>query len=65
MAVFYVDSSAAVKRYKTEKGSDVVDALYEGGRTRTLMGALRGDPRDVLVTSHFSCLEIESVAREL
>ena len=51
MPVFYLDTSAILKRYRTEKGTDVVNKLYE----RQARG-------DVLVTSHFSCLELESVA---
>jgi predicted nucleic acid-binding protein len=30
MAVFYLDTSAVLKRYRTEKGTDVVTQLYEG-----------------------------------
>jgi hypothetical protein len=37
MAVFYVDTSAALNRYKTEKGSDVVEALFDGLRKPGLM----------------------------
>lgn len=29
MAVIYLDTSAIVKRYRTEKGTDVVEELYE------------------------------------
>jgi len=29
MAVFYLDTSALVKRYKTEEGSDIIDYLYD------------------------------------
>lgn len=29
MAVFYLDTSALVKRYKTEEGSEIIDYLYE------------------------------------
>lgn len=29
MAVFYLDTSALVKRYKTEEGSEIIDHLYE------------------------------------
>jgi len=50
MAVYYLDTSALLKRYRTEKGTDVVDALYES------------HPPLNLLTSHFSCLEVESVA---
>jgi predicted nucleic acid-binding protein len=51
MALLYLDTSAILKRYRTEKGTHVVNELYEGA------------PRlDTLFTSHFSCLEFESVA---
>jgi hypothetical protein len=36
MAVFYLDTSAVLKRYRTEKGTDVVDALYESQPPREL-----------------------------
>jgi predicted nucleic acid-binding protein len=72
MAVYYLDTSAILKRYRTEKGTDVVDALYDSvkpvadqaGGFRGLMDALRGSmsPGRSLHTSHFSCLEVESVA---
>lgn len=29
MTVFYLDTSALVKRYKTEEGSDIIDYLYD------------------------------------
>ncbi|MBU4374341.1 MAG: hypothetical protein KKD69_06555 [Euryarchaeota archaeon] len=29
MTVFYLDTSALVKRYKTEEGSEAIDHLYE------------------------------------
>jgi len=51
MALLYLDTSAILKRYRTEKGTDVVRELYED---RSISGTL--------VTSHFSCLEFESVA---
>jgi predicted nucleic acid-binding protein len=51
MAIFYLDTSAILKRYRTEKGTDVVDELYDSQ-----------SPTDLLLTSHFSCLEFESVA---
>ncbi len=50
MALYYLDTSAILKRYRTEKGTEVVDALFES------------EPRRKLLTSHFSCLEVESVA---
>jgi hypothetical protein len=51
MPVFDLDTSAILKRYRTEKGTNVVNELYDGQTTR-----------DALVTSYFSCLEFESVA---
>ena len=29
MTVFYLDTSALVKRYKTEEGTDIIDYLYD------------------------------------
>ena len=29
MTIFYLDTSALVKRYKTEEGSDIIDNLYD------------------------------------
>jgi uncharacterized protein len=52
MAVFYLDTSAILKRYRTESGSAVVDDLYDQQGTH-----------DTLLTSLFTCLEFESVAR--
>lgn len=49
MVVCYLDSSAIVKRYKTEKGTDVVEALY------VMDDVFR-------TTSHFGCLEVEGFA---
>lgn len=49
MVVYYLDTSVIVKRYKTEKGTDVVEALYE------MADVFR-------VTSHFGCLELEGFA---
>ena len=45
MPVFHLDTSAILKRYRTENGTDVVNELYEGLTTR-----------DALITSYFSCL---------
>src|SRR3954451_114832 len=50
MAVFYLDTSAILKRYKSEKGSDAVDEIY-----KNVAGVTR-------VTSEFTCLEFEAVA---
>lgn len=49
MVVYYLDTSAILKRYRTEKGTDVVEAIY-------------GLADVFLVTSHFGCLEVEGVA---
>ena len=65
MAVFYLDTSAVLKRYRTEKGTDVVDHLYANKRRPDVHGHLRGRRSDVLVTSHFTCLEVESVAARM
>ncbi len=51
MPIYYLDTSAVLKRHRTEKGSDVVAELYEGLAKN-----------EALVTSHFTCLEVESVA---
>jgi predicted nucleic acid-binding protein len=51
MAVFYLDTSVILKRFRTEHGTEVITELYE-----------QLAPRDVLLTSHFTCLEFESVA---
>ena len=51
MAVFYFDASAVLKRYRTEKGTDVVDDIYEG----------RSD-QHIILTSQLTCIEVESVA---
>jgi predicted nucleic acid-binding protein len=50
MAVYYLDTSAVLKRYRTEKGTDVVERLYDDSKG------------DLLLTSQFTCLEVESVA---
>lgn len=53
MVVYYLDTSAILKRYKTETGTPSVDYLYD-----------RAD--GFLVSSHFSCLEAEAaMARAL
>ena len=51
MAIVYLDTSAILKRYRTESGSPVVDDLYD-----------RPGAHDILLTSLFTCLEFESVA---
>jgi uncharacterized protein len=53
MALFYLDTSAVLKRYRTENGTEVIDALIEAV------------PRLKLYTSHFTCLEVESVAARI
>lgn len=63
MPVFYLDTSAILKRYRSEQGTDVVDSIYDERFTPTVVKSiLRGVRSDVLVTSHFTCLEVESVA---
>lgn len=48
MAAYYLDTSAVLKRHRTEKGTDVVETIYSSGES--------------LLTSHFTCLEFEAVA---
>lgn len=50
MRPYYLDTSAILKRYRTEKGTAFVDELY------------RLRPGESLLTSHFTCLEFEAVA---
>ena len=50
MPLYYLDTSALLKRYKTETGTDVIDELFSSRR-----------PAEVFVTSHFTSVEIESV----
>lgn len=55
MRVYYLDTSALLKRYKSEQGTEVVNDLF----TNKLQD-------DVLITSYFSALEVEAaVARAL
>lgn len=54
MPVFYLETSAILKRYKSEKGSDVVTELIEGKRTD-----------ETFVTSHLSVFEVNCVAARL
>lgn len=49
MPVFYLETSALLKRYRTEVGSDVVIDLME-----------RRGPEDSFVTSYYSALEVEA-----
>lgn len=51
MPVYYLESSALFKRYRTEKGTDVVNAIF-AGRTDA----------DVLATSQLVTVEMESAA---
>jgi uncharacterized protein len=51
MPLYYLDTSALLKRYRTENGTRVLDALFSG-RTRD----------ELLITSHFTAVEVESVA---
>lgn len=51
MPIFYIDSSALVKRYRTETGTDILNSLFSG----------KADG-EVFVTSQFTAVEIESVA---
>ncbi|MDO8637204.1 MAG: type II toxin-antitoxin system VapC family toxin [Dehalococcoidia bacterium] len=51
MAVYYIDSSALVKRYRTEPGTEVLNSLFSGKTEE-----------EVFVTSQFATIEVESVA---
>ncbi|MBE0478723.1 type II toxin-antitoxin system VapC family toxin [Candidatus Aerophobetes bacterium] len=55
MAVFYLDTSALVKRYRTEEGTDFIDKLFEKIEKS----------EDRLATSFFSALEFISALRRL
>jgi len=66
MPVFYLDTSAVLKRYRSEQGTDVVDSIYDERFTPTIVKSVfQGVRSDVLVTSHFTCLELESVAARM
>ncbi len=54
MAIYYLDTSALIKRYRTETGSDVVEELFEGLTTL-----------DELTTSYLTLLEVNSTAARL
>ena len=54
MTIFYLDTSALVKRYKTEEGSDIIDNLYDN--------LLRGHS---MATSFLTVLEFVSAIRRL
>lgn len=49
MPVFYTDSSSLFKRYRTESGTDVMNAVFD-----------EKNGTDRLVTSHLAAVEIES-----
>lgn len=51
MPVFYLESSGLFKRYRTEKGTDIVNAIFSA----------KGET-DIFVTSHLTTVEMESVA---
>jgi len=51
MPFYYLDTSALLKRYRTENGTDVLDAIFSG-RTQ----------HEFFMTSHFTAVEVESVA---
>ena len=51
MPLYYLDTSALLKRYRTEKGTEVLDALFSN-RTRD----------ELFITSHFTAVEVESTA---
>ena len=54
MTIFYLDTSALVKRYKTEEGSDIIDCLYDN--------LPRGNS---MATSFLTVLEFVSAIRRL
>ena len=54
MAVYYLDTSALMKRYRSEVGSDVVGELFEGLADS-----------EALVTSYLTALEVNSAANRL
>ena len=54
MPIYYLDTSAIIKRYRTEYGSDVVDEVFDGLTDS-----------DELVTSYLTLLEVNSAATRL
>lgn len=54
MPMFYLETSALLKKYRTERGTDVVRELFEG----------KSDA-EAFITSYFTVLEVISVARRL
>ncbi|MBI2909338.1 MAG: type II toxin-antitoxin system VapC family toxin [Chloroflexi bacterium] len=49
--IYYLETSALLKRYRTEQGTEIINSLFKNRR-----------PTDVLLTSYFTALEIEVVA---
>ena len=54
MSAYYLETSALLKRYQTELGSEVVAELLDGRRAG-----------DVFATSHFSVLEFNAVVARM
>ena len=54
MPMFYLETSALLKKYRTKSGIDVVRELFEG----------KSDA-EAFITSYFTVLEVMSVARRL
>lgn len=54
MAVYYLETSALIKRYRSERGTEVVDEVFEAKAEY-----------DLLTTSYFTVLEVSSVATRL
>ena len=54
MPIYYLDTSAVMKRYKTEPGSDVVEELFDGLTDS-----------EILATSYLTMLEVNSAATRL
>jgi len=50
MPFYYLDTFALLKRYRTENGTHVLDAIFSG-RTQ----------HEFFITSHFTAVEVESV----
>lgn len=54
MPVYYLETSALVKKYRTEKGTEVVAELFQ-----------HKQGSDIFITSYFTVVEITSVATRL
>lgn len=54
MPVYYLETSALVKKYRTERGTEVIAELFQ-----------RKQGSDVFVTSYFTVVEITSVVTRL